>query len=154
MSLLQDINNINQPLKNITYVNDSGFHKIRLEIGSSIYEFKYDSHQNCCEKAYFLSYPYYKYSRTIENTLIVDSSIINKTISRISFYSDSDRSKSGQFSDKITYKVEVSFVDENDDTIYTLLFNNTHNGYYPRTLFVNLYENNDEIPIKIFNTHI
>jgi hypothetical protein len=121
-----------------------------MEIGSSIYEFKFDSIQDCCEKAYFLSYLGFDAQDAKENTLLDNCFVVGKTISRITFDSYSSKTKS----DRKNYEVQALFFDENNDTIYTLLFNNTHNGYYPRVLSVNLYENKDDIPMKIFNTRL
>ena len=159
MNLLRDIViKGSQSLENITYSEDDDdeFHIIRVKIGKDIYEFKFDSQQNCCERAFFLSHPGKKYSKKQENTLVFDNSIVGKTISRISLLYTDSFINGVSLNDKDTYIIKVLFINENNnnDTIYTLIFSNTHNGYYPRELIVNLYENNDENPMKIFSTRI
>lgn len=151
--ILREIKNINKSVKSITFREqkstsryDYNNFNFQVLLDNDKYEFKFNSENNCCEEFGYLTY----LGDGKINDIIYNNELLDKNISKILILYKSD--DLDRFS-SIQQKILIQFI-KIDDVLFTIQFYNNHNGYYPHSFIVNLYENNDATPIKIFSTSI
>lgn len=149
MPAFHEFNDIDGCLKNIEFMNDSGFFTIRVAVGTNTYECNFDNVSLCCENFGISTYlggdNYIDVGSKIENGIIAFNKIIGHRITSINVGENKGEGECKSMS--------VKFICQNT-IIFTLEFYNWHNGYYPHNLYLNLCKGDSTVSKQMLMTCI
>jgi hypothetical protein len=154
-TLIHIIDNVNQSITNIEYHNITNDTYPRYQItiktknnlsdARTKFEFCIDNAQNCCEHFgcyYALENP----ENNIYSSVMLSEALqfVGLNIVNIHIYEINDDGGG----------LMVMKINLEDNKQFHFVMYNYHNGYYPHSVWLNVYENDDIQPMRVLNTCI
>ena len=159
-TLIHSINNVNQSITNIEYHNITNDTYPRYQItiktknnlsdARTKFEFCIDNMQNCSEH-----FGWYYALENPENNMfgsVIPEEVlqfIGLNVVNIHIYEIKNTNEYDDVSGLMVMKINLE-----DDKQFHFVMYNYHNGYYPHSVWLNVYENNDNQPMRVLKTCI
>jgi len=154
---LHEIKNINGTIQNIEFSNSDNYYEITITIkcstgGESIFAFCMGSVSSCCE---ILGWYYSPNTPSFDNITIINNNPndLDKLPDEVNKYNGDKIENINIYEPERESSMVMEINLENDKKFNFVMFN-CHNGYYPHDVCLNVYENGDIKPMRVFYTSL